>query len=59
VIVNKVPLENGGYTMDHSAGVLVLDRTGRFRSTLDSHEERAAWRAKLERLIAEPAPTTS
>jgi protein SCO1/2 len=59
VVVKKVPLENGGYTIDHSTGVLVFDRTGLFRGMLDSHEERADWRAKLERLIAEPAPTTS
>jgi protein SCO1/2 len=39
----KVPLEGGGYTVDHTAAVYLIDRQGRFLSTLDvSDPERAA-----------------
>jgi protein SCO1/2 len=31
----KVPLEGGGYTVDHSAGVYLLDARGQFVSLLD------------------------
>lgn len=56
VAYRKVPLEGGGYTMDHSASILLLDRAGRFRMTLDLHEDAATRRAKLVRFLDEPAP---
>lgn len=31
----RVPLEGGGYTIDHGTAVYLLDRAGRFVSTLD------------------------
>ena len=34
VYVQKVPLAGGGYTMDHSTGVYLLDRKGRFSEML-------------------------
>jgi protein SCO1/2 len=34
----KVPLEDGGYTVDHSAGVYLFKATGEFQGTLDAHE---------------------
>lgn len=55
----KVPLDKGGYTMDHGASILLLDRAGRFRMTLDLHEDAATRRAKLERFLDEPAPPAS
>ena len=46
----KVPLETGGYTMDHTAGVIMMDADGRFAGTLDMHEPRDTVLAKLRRL---------
>ncbi|MFG1465808.1 SCO family protein [Xanthobacter sp. DSM 24535] len=50
--VRKVPLESGGYTMDHNAIVYLMDRDGRFVSSLDPHESEDVQLAKLRRLIA-------
>lgn len=47
----KVPLEDGGYTMDHSAIVLLLNDAGEFVGTLDSHEARAVQLDKLKMLL--------
>ena len=49
--VRKVPLESGGYTMDHNAIVYLMDRDGRFVSSLDPHESEDVQLAKLRRLI--------
>jgi protein SCO1/2 len=46
----RVKLEGGGYTMDHTATVFLLDAQGRFVGTIAYGEESAAARAKLERL---------
>jgi protein SCO1 len=48
----KVPLKEGGYTMDHTAAVLLTDKVGRFMGTLDYHEPAEMSLAKLKRLIA-------
>lgn len=47
-----VPLENGEYTVDHSAGVYLFDRDGSFYGTLDIHESSEVQRQKVERLLA-------
>ncbi len=47
----KVPLKDGGYTMDHSAMVFLTDKTGRFVGTLDYHEPAEVSLAKLKRLV--------
>jgi protein SCO1/2 len=46
----KVPLKTGGYTMDHTAGVIMMDADGRFAGTVDMHEPRETVLAKLRRL---------
>ncbi len=38
VYFKKVPLESGGYTMDHSASIFLMGRDGKFRGTLDLHD---------------------
>ncbi|GAD50229.1 copper chaperone SCO1/SenC family protein [Caenibius tardaugens NBRC 16725] len=48
----KVPLEGGDYTIDHTAGVFLMDRNGRLQSILDHHENENAALAKLRRLVA-------
>jgi protein SCO1/2 len=47
----KVPLEGGGYTMDHTASVILMDAKGEFFGTLDIHEPRETSLAKLKRFL--------
>lgn len=46
----KVPLEGGQYTMDHTAGVYLMDADGKFAGMLDMHEPRETRLQKLRRL---------
>ena len=52
VFSRKVPLEGGGYTMDHTASVLLLDADGSLVGTIARDEERETAVAKLKRLVA-------
>jgi len=47
----KVALEDGDYTMDHSAAVFLYDRTGRFFGTVSFEEPEEVTIQKLARLI--------
>jgi protein SCO1/2 len=47
----KVPTEGGGYTMEHTATVHLMNGRGEFFGTLDTHEGREAKLAKLQRLL--------
>ena len=47
----KVPVEGGDYTIDHTAAVYLMDADGKLQSIIDYHESPAASLAKLERLI--------
>jgi protein SCO1/2 len=49
----KVPLDDGDYTMDHTASVLLLDRKGGFFGTIAYGEASDTAIAKLKRLVAE------
>lgn len=53
VFAAKVKLDGGGYTMDHTAGMFLLDAQGRFRSTIAYGEEQSAALAKLKKLLAD------
>jgi protein SCO1/2 len=46
----KVPV-GGGYTMDHTASVVVVDAAGEFVTLIDYHEDAAAALAKLRRAL--------
>lgn len=46
----KVPGENGSYTVDHTATTLLFDRSGRFQSTIAADEGNSAALDKLKRL---------
>jgi protein SCO1 len=48
----KVPLDGGGYTMDHTASVFLLDAKGGFVGTIAYGEDEASALAKLKRLVA-------
>ena len=54
VFYRRVPLANGGYTMDHTATLYLVGRDGRFAGTIDPQENPDAALAKLRRLIAAP-----
>ena len=47
----KVPLEDGDYTMDHSASVILLDAKGRFEGTIAYGENPETAVQKLRNLI--------
>lgn len=51
VYARKVELEGGGYTMDHSAAVLLFDKDGRFTGTVDYQAPADQAVAKLKRLV--------
>ncbi|GAA2884251.1 protein SCO1/2 [Aminobacter niigataensis] len=51
----KVPVDGGGYTMDHTAGVFLMGADGRFIGTMDMDEPRETRIAKLRRLIESKA----
>lgn len=53
IYVRKVELETGGYTMDHTASVLLLNRKGEFAGTISYGEAPEQAIAKLKRLAAE------
>ncbi len=49
----KVPTENGGYTMNHTASVFLFDAQGRFVTTIDYHEPREFAVPKIRRAMNE------
>lgn len=52
VHAEKVPLEGGDYTMDHTASVFLLNDEGEFEGTIAYREDSATAVAKLRKLIA-------
>ena len=46
----KVPLDDGDYTMDHTASIFLIDGSGRFKGTIAYGESPDTARAKLRRL---------
>lgn len=51
VFFQKVPLSNGDYTMDHTAGIILRAGNGGFIATLDPHESMEVKLQKLRRVI--------
>ena len=54
VFYEKVPLEGGDYTMDHTASVFLLDRNGEFQGTIAYREDQATALGKLRNLLGKP-----
>lgn len=52
VYYEKVPLDGGDYTMDHTASVFLLDRQGAFQGTIAYREDQATALGKLRNLLA-------
>ena len=48
----KIPLENGDYTMDHTASVFLIDAKGNFKSTIAFRENTDTAVAKLRKLVS-------
>jgi protein SCO1/2 len=48
----KIPLENGDYTMDHTASVFLVDAKGDFKSTIAFRENTETAIAKLRKLVS-------
>lgn len=48
----RVPTEAGNYTMEHTAGVYMMDTNGTFKGTLDMHEGREVRLHKIRNLVA-------
>ena len=51
VYARKVPLEGGGYTMDHTATIYMMNSKGQFVGMMNHQEPEAVARAKLRRLM--------
>jgi len=51
----KVPLEGGGYTMDHSASIYMMNAKGQFVGLMNYQEPETTMRAKLKRLLDDGA----
>ncbi|MEJ8473407.1 SCO family protein [Roseibium algae] len=58
VYAKKVPLDDGDYTMDHSASAFLMDTNNRFVGTIAYGEAEESALKKLNRLI-ENTPTSS
>ena len=52
IYYQKVTLDGGGYTMDHTASVFLVDRQGEFQGTIAYGESQATALEKLRNLLA-------
>lgn len=55
VFAEKVPSSDGGYTMNHTASVFLLNSKGQFEGTIAYQEETSAALAKIRRLLSSAA----
>jgi len=51
IYARKVPLEDGGYTMDHTATIAVMNSKGQYVDAMHYQAPAATTRAKLRRLL--------
>ena len=52
VYIKKVPLDDGDYTVDHTASVFLVDRKGQFRGTIAYRENHQTALEKLRLIIS-------
>ena len=50
--MSKVPLDDGDYTVDHTASVILIDRKGRFRATIAYRENHETALDKLRLIVS-------
>jgi protein SCO1 len=53
IVAEKVPGDDGDYTMNHTASVILVDRNGQYFGTIAYQEDQETALAKIRRLIAE------
>ena len=53
VFYKKVPASDGGYTMDHTAVLYLMNREGKFQDVIAYSEEHDRYVAKIKKLLAE------
>lgn len=58
VYAKKVPLDDGGYTMDHSAMIYLMDKDNHFSGTITYGEHGETAMEKIRKLIDEAAAST-
>ena len=49
--MEKLPLEDGDYTVDHTASVILIDRSGKFRGTIAYRENHETALEKLKLIV--------
>jgi protein SCO1/2 len=49
----KVPTSDGGYTMDHTAVLYLMDKNGTFRSVISYNEDHDAYVRKIKEVLAD------
>lgn len=49
--VEKLPLDDGDYTVDHTASVILIDRSGKFRGTIAYRENHETALEKLKLIV--------
>lgn len=52
VVAKKAPLAGGGYNVDHTASVFMMDSAGKFAGLIDHHESEEMALAKMRKLVA-------
>jgi protein SCO1/2 len=57
VYYKRIPTSDGGYVMDHSAILYMMDPNGRFVGVIPYQEDTAKAVAKLKKLAAQSAPS--
>jgi len=53
VYAERIPLEGGGYTMDHTASVFLVDANGEFQGTIAYREDTQTALGKLRNLLSD------
>ena len=53
VFYKKVPTSDGGYTMDHTAVLYLINREGKFEDVVAYSEEHERYVAKIKKLLTE------
>ena len=51
IYIKKVPTDDGDYTVDHTASILLFDKEGNFKGTIAYGEDHKTALEKLKRLI--------
>ena len=51
VYARKIPLKDGGYTMDHTATIYLMNKKGQFVGPMNYQDSEANMRVKLRRLL--------